>query len=188
MDNENHNFQDQVVIDTLLTKLCHDLINPLGSAQMALEEQELEYLDTSLKEAIIKVDMYRFLFRQSIDDDLQFNKIENFIATTNKNIKINHIHPRISALLFYLSEKTLEKSEIIVNQDQIEIDYLFFNEKEIKAINGQFESLDTGNIFIYLAYLQYKRYYTTHIEALENNKWIIQIKNISTLEESKLTD
>lgn len=171
------NFKSQNVIDALLTKICHDLINPLGSAQMALEENEEEYLQNSVKEAILKVDMYRFLYRGTVDAELQDKKFNNFISETNFTITINHTHKKISPLLFFFSQKMLDKSSIVINKEDIILNYFFLNEKEIKGINGVFDHIDTSNILLYLAHLQYNLYYNTNIENLENNKWRIQIKN-----------
>lgn len=172
------NFKSQHIIDTLLTKICHDLINPLGSAQMAFEENEQEFLEQSIKESILKIDMYRFLYRSNVEDELQVKKFNDFLQQTKFNIKINYHHHKISPLLFFLSQKMLDKSSIIINEHEILLNYVFFNEKEIKAIEGIFDSIETSNIIIYLAYLQYKLYYKTTIKRLENNTWSIQIKNI----------
>ncbi|WP_342261772.1 hypothetical protein [Alphaproteobacteria bacterium endosymbiont of Tiliacea citrago] len=181
-------FKVQNAIDSLLTKICHDLINPLGSAQMAIEENEPEYLNQSIKEAILKVDMYRFLYRTSIDNELQTKKFKEFLEQTKFNILINFQHTKLTPLLFFLSQKMLTKSAIIVNENEIKLEYMFFNEREIKAINGIFDTIDTFNIMLYLAYLQYSIYYKIKLTNLENNKWTMQIKNISNLKELKHTD
>lgn len=167
----------QTIIDAILTKLCHDLINPLGSIQMAFEENEPKYLADSIKEALLKVDMYRFLYRDTVEHEMQYKKLQEYIKQTNLNIIINHEHVKLSTLIFFLSQKMLSKSSIVINQDSIELNYFFFSEKEINALNGKFILIDTANIIPYLAYLQYKRYHNISIKPLENHEWTITIKN-----------
>lgn len=171
-----------MIANAIITRLCHDLINSVGTAQLALEENELEIVNNSLDQAISKLEIFRTIFKGNSQTDKQHQHILNFISRNNLNCVIKESNiPNM--LTFFLIQKMISKSEAIFENNTVTLNNFFFMENEIKALEGNAKSHDSqieitsGNILAYLAYLQFAPTHTLQIEKIEEKSWKITLQN-----------
>lgn len=165
------------IIDNLIAKICHDLLNPLSTAQMALETQSIKYIKPALDELTSKVDMIRFLYRDSIHNETKYEKLNNYIEIKKLNLKIAHQHNNIAPLLFWIAEKMISKSYIYVEESAIHLQNFFIDEEEISILENNVMSINSRNIFLYITMKKLANQYDFSIKELGPNEWKIAIKN-----------
>ena len=161
-------------MQAILTRFCHDLINPLGTAQLALEMNDKEILEKSINQSICKLEILRSVFRD-MDEKKTLNNLKEYIKQNNLDVVINHYENTLSGLIFCFLEKMISKSKITINETEILLEKFYFSEEEIAMLKTQ-TKLNAQNIFFYLAYLKYKNNYMIEIESKENHSWKVTLK------------
>ena len=158
--NNNSNLNILAIIDAVVTRICHDLINPIGTAQMALEqlnnEQNLEtktLIANCLEQACEKLDLFRTIFNINGQHDHAIELLYKYIKTHNLNIKIDDGTLLKTALMFFLIQKMTTKSSIRINNNEIILENIRLNEQEIQALEGNMQEINTGNVLPFLAQL-----------------------------------
>lgn len=169
------------IVDAVLAKVCHDLINPVGTAQMALEQISMgidsnEILASCLQQTIDRLEIFRSLFRANVNLAHANDLLKKYIANNDLHCVIEDeiAHP---ALMFFLLAKMASKSSIksSVNENGNEIicQAITIRQEELNALNGKCE-LTAATILPYLARISSDR--EIIIEQLEEKTWKIIIK------------
>lgn len=166
------------IIEALITRIMHDLINPIGSAQMACEQIKMgieseQILDNCLNNAIEKLEIFRSLFKKSAEKkSVQANMelIKKYIANNNLDFTIE-TNLNMPILTFFLTQKMTSKSVIKFIDNEITLESIFLKEEEIDALSSKANSINSGNILPYLAWLYEKN---ISVEK-ENMNWKVFI-------------
>lgn len=152
------------LVDSIITRICHDLINPVGTAQIALEQLK-EYPDAKtementiascLEQGTEKLDLFRTIFKiNKQGDDVALELLYKYIKKHNLQIEIFDTNLR-PALLFFLTQKMMKKSRIEFHSDKIVLENIRLNEEEIQALEGTICEINAGNILPFIAQLMH---------------------------------
>lgn len=169
--------KDSLFADAIITRICHDLINSVGTAQLAFDENELAIASSSLKQAVAKLEIFRTVFKSTVNSKKAMIQLEEFIELNNLNCTINKSIAS-SGLQFFLLQKMLGKSSAKFENDEIILTEFFLTDDEIDALQGKFNE-NSRNILAYLVYLQMQNSETCQtltVEKLEEKSWKIKIQ------------
>lgn len=162
------------LIESLISKIAHDVINSYATIQMAIESDEKEIALEIIDEGLLKIQLYRSVLR----NEEAFLNLKKYIKA--KELKITIDAEILPVFTLFLINKCSSKSIIDITNNFITCKNINFSLEEIDAINSaKFEELSSFNILSYLAYLEYKDKYIINLENIGNQSWQIKIKNIS---------
>ncbi len=165
------------LIDATVGKICHDLINPVGTAQMALEQinsgiDSNQALKTCLQQTIDRLEIFRSIFRISANADHAMDLIRKYIENNKLNCTLES-PSTAPCLLFFAIQKMSSKSSIAFIKNEIILNQITLREEEIKALEGTYQEISAGTIMPYIAQLSIKK--PLQIEQIEEKKWKITI-------------
>ncbi len=177
------------ITQNLVTKICHDLINPIGTAAMILESEELnandiDSLKLCVKSGIEKIEIMRTLFNFTNfkNEDLMAKKIKNYINENNLNFKIeNNNFSEFAILFFFICQKMTKfsQSTFQIYDNPSNLEYILSLEnvnlihEELQALLSDTEEITHSNIFAHLAALQYQNIFKINIEQIKEKFWKI---------------
>jgi hypothetical protein len=164
------------IIDNVISRICHDLIGPFGTAQLALENKDLEIAQNCIQQAIAKLEIFRSIFKTNVNYEKAIKLIEDFIQTKDLQCEIKETKAS-PALIFFLIQKMISKSEAIFEFSKISLKNFFFTPEEIDILQGKIHNITPGTTMAYLAYIQFYSKNKLEIKKLEENNWTITIKN-----------
>lgn len=165
------------IIDATIARICHDLIGPLGTAQMAIESGETQILHSCIEQAIEKLDLIRNTLRMNMKTENSMALLEKYIDNHQLNFKIREPWP-IPSLIFFLAQKFSSKTTGVFVENEILLESFFLSEDEQNALMGKATNISAGNILPYLAYLRYHEEYALKIQNPQEKTWKISIKKI----------
>lgn len=166
------------IVSAVTSRICHDLINPIGSAQLAADHVKMgigsnDLLDNCIKQAIARLDMFRKILHHS-ENDTKMAALKEHIEKEKLNIKLDEKFDN-AILLFFLIQKMLGKSSIKIENNKIILEKMFLTEGEIEMLTAKKldeQTITTGNILPYIARINTKG--TITIEKRGEN-WEITI-------------
>jgi len=166
------------ITQALITRFCHDLIGPMGTAQMALEADEKQILENTVNGMVLKLDAFRTFFKDSINQTTALTLLKNIAKESKIDLIIDDIPKEFFALAFFITQKMLKKSQVTIKNDEIELNYIFLHDDEIEILENKNIKITSGTIFPFLALLQYKNYYKIEVKQLEEQNWKMKIIKI----------
>lgn len=169
---------NNIIIENLIAKICHDLMNPLNTAQMAIENNELEYIKQSIDDLILKVEIFRTLFKKNIDKESKYKILKKYIEKNSLNVKIDKRHEGLEQLIYCITNKMIKKSYLHISDNTIHMQTCFISEDEVNLIEKKTQEITSRNILFYLAIKNCENMYNLRIEELGPNEWKIIISNI----------
>lgn len=164
-------------IKVFCARVCHDLIGPLGTSQMALEIEDMKSLQGSLNTAIFRLEVLRGIF--SLNPKWENNKknIIKYAQHQELDLQFDSDLEGLEIAIFWLLEKMGSKSKMKIKDDEIELEGVFFNQEEINAFEGKFEKeADARSILPALAFLNYKDFCVCNIQKKGEKNWKIEIQ------------
>jgi|GEM_PF-5503502 len=182
----NAEVSNSVLVDAVLSRICHDLIGSFGTAQMAMESEELSKINSEeitiakdcINQAIAKLEIFKVIFKNQIISEKSTQIIQNFILSRNLDCTINK-SIATPALIFFFVQKMISSSSVKFEMNQIMLKKFFLTQEEIDILSGKALSITAGTILAYLAFLQFRDLHKLSIEKQEENNWIIQIHNLT---------
>lgn len=153
------------LIDSVVGKICHDLINPTGTAQMALEQMEMgidskPILESCLQQMLDRLDIFRNVLRTNINHAHAMELIRRYIKNNDLNCTFDpSSNNKITfpALVFFLLQKMSSKSQITVFESEIILEKMTLSQEEIDTLENKCEQVHTGNVMPYIAQLTSER-------------------------------
>ena len=144
--------------DALITRICHDLINPIGTAQMVIEdlsckEEEKNLLKNCIDQTAEKLDLFRTIFRQNTENEHSITLLYKYIKKNNLQVDVQNADSLKPALIFFLINKMISKSSIIIFEKEIVLQNIRLSEEEIEALEGRSTELNAGNILPFISQL-----------------------------------
>lgn len=167
----------KILIDSAIARISHDLIGPLGTAQFAIENEDITIAENSIKQAIAKLEIFRSIFKVQINYEKSIKLIQEFIQIRQLKCEIKETKAS-PALIFFLIQKMLNKSEATFELSKITLNNFFLTKEEIDALQGSIDMISPGTILPYLAYMQFCSKNKLEITDLKENNWKILIKTI----------
>lgn len=165
------------VIDATIARVCHDLIGPIGTALMALEQGENKILGTCLEQAVDKLDLLRSVLRANIKNDVACALIKKHIEKNGLKLELQ-CGCELPGLLLFICQKFSSKSSATVKENEIYLKNFFLSQEEQDALLGVATHTSPGNIFPYIAYLNFRKSHKLKIDNLGEKNWKITIKKI----------
>lgn len=168
------------LINAFSARLCHDLIGPLGTAQMALEINDEESLKRSIETAIARLEIFRAIFNQNPKLENVETKLNEYVKLNNLNFELKLVDAYLGSLYFWLMEKMHSKSEIKKQNDEIVLKAMSFSEAELDALRGTGQ-ITPGTILPWLVYFQNEFRNKIQFQKINEKDWkIIITKEISS--------
>lgn len=155
------------LLKTLVSRICHDLMNPIGAIKMLLSVDPSIINNPNEIEAPINETLQTLdILRNMLNTNLNLNHVQKIITSPNLSIEIedDYTKPYLANILLLLSLTLLHKQKkfqiTISNKISVQVD---LHSEEIQALENK--SLSAYTIYLYLIKYIYP---TVTIEYVNN--------------------